>query len=91
MFRLRGLLEILQAANGAEPKSFNDFTKILVNKKRLSSAKISKRLDKLVYIRAIEQVIVKSKTGRRIIAYRTTEKGKKVVRLSTEIEKVLDD
>ncbi len=90
MFRLRGLLEILQASDGSEAKSFNDFTRIMVDKKRLSSATISKRLDLLVSIRAIEQVIAKSKTGRRIIAYRTTEKGKKIIRLSSEIEKVLD-
>jgi len=86
---IRGVLEILQAADGNEPKSFNDFTRISIKGKRLSSATVSKRIDELVGSQVLREVIVKSKTGRRVIAYKTTEKGKRVVELAKELQHAL--
>lgn len=81
MVMIKGVLEMLQMANGKEAKSFNDFTKITIRNKQLSSATVSKRLDELIAVKVMEETITRSKTGRRIIAYRTTEKGKKVIAL----------
>ncbi len=89
MIMLRGFLEILQMADGNEPKSFNDFTKITIGRKRLSSATVSKRLDELTSIKAIEEVINRSKRGRRVITYKTTEKGKRIISLSEEIQQIV--
>ena len=89
MVMIRGFLEILQMANGNEPKHFNDFTKIIIKKKRLSSATVSRRLDELLAIKVIEEVISRSKSGRRIIAYRATSKGKRVIKLANELEEAL--
>lgn len=86
MIIIRGILEMLQIADGNTPKSFSDFTTISIRSRRLSSATVSKRLDELIKVKAIEQVVHKSKTGRRIIAYRTTEKGKRILELSKELE-----
>ncbi len=86
MLMVRGVLEMLLMADGNEPKSFNDFTKIQVGKGRLSSATVSKRLDGLIEVKVIEEVVSRSKTGRRTIAYRTTEKGKRAIELATELE-----
>ena len=85
---IRGFMEILQLADGKESKSFNDFTKILIKKRKLSSATVSKRLDELINVKAIEEVVGRSKTGRRTIAYRTTEKGKMVMGLARELQRV---
>jgi DNA-binding MarR family transcriptional regulator len=84
MVMTRGFLEILQMADGGL-KSFNDFTKVLIKKRKLSSATISKRLDELITLKVIEEMPTKSKTGRRVIAYSTTEKGKKVIELGKEL------
>ena len=89
MITKRGFLEVMQMADGNEPKSFNDFTKITIRKKRISSATVSKRLDELLAAKIIEEVVKKSKTGRRIIAYRTTEKGKRVLELSKELQEAV--
>jgi len=89
MIMIRGFIEILQMADSSEPKHFNDFTKISVRKKRLSSATVSKRLDELLALKVIEEVISRSKSGRRIIAYRTTNKGKKVLKLANELQETL--
>ena len=86
---IRGVLEMLQLADGHQPKSFNDFTKISIKGKRLSSATVSKRLDELAAVDAIREIIDRSKTGRRIIAYRTTDKGKRIVELATELQDAL--
>ena len=88
MVMKRGFLEILQLASGNEPKSFNDFTKIRVGESRLSSATVSKRLDRLIAVKVIEEVITRSKAGRRIIAYRATEKGKRAVELAEELQEL---
>ena len=89
MVIIRGYLEILQMADGKAPKHFSDFTKILIRNKRLSTATVSKRLDQLIAVKVIEEVISRSKTGRRIIAYKTTEKGKRVVELASELQEAL--
>ncbi|MHB1830011.1 MAG: hypothetical protein ACYCO0_01325 [Candidatus Micrarchaeaceae archaeon] len=89
MVIIKGYLEILQMANGNAPKSFNDFTTISINGKRLSSATVSKRLDQLISVDALKEVINRSHTGRRIIAYRTTERGRKVIELAEELKVML--
>ncbi len=89
MVVIRGVLEILQMAGGHEPKSFSDFTKISIKGRRLSSATVSKRLGELITVDAIEEVITKSKKGRRIIAYKTTEKGRVAIKLAKELEEAL--
>lgn len=86
----RGMLEILESAMYDGPKSFNDFTKIAIKEKRLSPATVSKRLDELTANGNIEEVIIRSKTGRRVIAYKTTEKGKKAVEHAKNLLKVLN-
>jgi len=89
MVIIRGFLEILEMANSNEARHFNDFTKISIKKKRLSSATVSKRLDELIAVNVLEEVVSRSKTGRRIVAYKTTEKGKRVIRLATELQEAL--
>lgn len=89
MVLIRGVMEILQSASGDTPKSFSDFTKIAIGGRRLSSATVSKRLGELISVDAIEEVITRSKRGRRIIGYKTTEKGKKAIRLAAELEDIL--
>ncbi len=80
---------MLEMANGHEPGSFKDFTRIVIRNKHLSSATVSKRLDDLIRIRLIEEVVTRSRAGRRIIAYRTTEKGKRAIELVKELEEAL--
>jgi DNA-binding HxlR family transcriptional regulator len=89
MAMIRGFLEMLEMADTAEPKAFNDFTKISVRKKKLSSATVSKRLDELLAMKALEEVITRSRTGRRVIAYRTTEKGRRAIELAKELEALI--
>jgi hypothetical protein len=86
---IKGFLEILQMADSNEAKSFNDFTKISIMEGRLSSATVSKRLDELIEAKAIMEVVSRSKSGRRIIGYRTTIKGKRVIVLAEELQKAL--
>ncbi len=89
MVTLRGTLEILQAANMGKPKSFNDFINITIKKKRLSSATVSKRLAQLILAGALDEIITKSTTGRRIIAYKTTEKGRIIIKHAKELQEAL--
>jgi len=86
---VKGVYEMLQMAAGSGSKSFNDFTKISIKGKHLSSATVSKRLDELIKIEAIKETITRSKKGRRIITYKTTEKGRKVIAHARELEEVL--
>ncbi len=79
---------MLQSASN-QTRSFIDFTKIVIKGKRLSSATVSKRLGELIATDALEEVITTSKTGRRVIAYRTTEKGKKIVYLAEQLRNAL--
>lgn len=85
----RGFLEILQMADGGESKAFTDFTKIFIKKRRLSSATVSKRLNDLLSAGAIDMMVSESKLGRRTITYRTTEKGRKLIKLGKEFEEAL--
>ncbi len=89
MLAIKGMAEILQAANSGSSGSFSDFAMISINNKRLSTATISKRLNELIFSGAITEMVAKSKTGRRIITYKTTEKGKKIMRLIDRLEGAL--
>lgn len=82
----KGFLDILEMADSSKLMSFNDFTRISRKNKRLSSATVSKRLDELIAARVLEEVVTKSKTGRRVIAYKTTEKGKRVIGIAKELQ-----
>lgn len=73
-----------------EPKSFNDFTRIQIKGRRLSSATVSKRLKELIAAKTIEEVITRSWAGRRVIAYKTTEKGMKVIEHAKALQEALD-
>lgn len=85
----RGVLEIIKLSNSAKPRSFSEFTNITIKRKRLSSATVSKRLNELVAIKVVEEVPMRSGTGRRIIGYRITERGKKIIDLADELEDVM--
>lgn len=89
MIMIRGFIEMLEMADTHGAKTFNDFTRISIGRRRLSSATISKRLKEMTDTGVLEEVITRSKLGRRVIAYRTTEKGKKVVSLAKELEQTL--
>ncbi len=84
----RGTIEILQMADKG-PTSFNEFTKISIGGKRISSATVSKRLAALVEAKVVNVMVARSKSGRRILAHSTTEKGKKVLKLAAELEKIM--
>ena len=89
MSMMRGTLEILQMADSGEPKSFNDFTMMPIKEKNLSSATVSKRINELIAVEAMEEVVTRSKKGRRVIAYKTTEKGRKVIVRAKRLEEAL--
>ena len=76
-------------ADSNESKNFSDFTKISIRRRKLSSATVSKRLNELIAAKVIEEVISRSKVGRRIIAYKTTVKGKRVIIIAKELEEAL--
>ncbi len=84
----RGVLEIISLANNF-PRSFNDFTQISIKKKKLSSATVSKILKELVAIKVLEEIVIRSKTGRRIIGYKTTERGQRILELADELNKAM--
>ncbi len=86
MVIIRGVLEMLSLADSYAPKSFNDFTKIVIKGKRLSSATVSKRINQLCDSKVLEEVITKSRAGRRVIGYRTTDKGKRVIEIAKELD-----
>jgi DNA-binding HxlR family transcriptional regulator len=88
MLRNKGAIEILQMIDSHSSKRFSDFIMIVIKKKRLSSATVSKRIDELLTAGTIEEVVIKSPTGRRIVAYKATVKGKKAIKLA---EKLLKD
>jgi DNA-binding HxlR family transcriptional regulator len=85
----RGVLEMIKLSDATHPKSFSDFTHITIKKKRLSSATVSKRLNELVAIKVLDEVPMRSETGRRIIGYRITERGKKILELAKELDDVI--
>lgn len=86
----RGFIEILQKANNDGPTRFNDFTKIVIKRTALSSATVSKRLNELIAIKAMDQVITKSKFRRGVITYKVTDKGKKIIKLAIELQHMVD-
>ena len=79
---------MIAAANTA-PKSFNDFTQIKIGTSNLSSSTVSKRIKELVGIKVFEETIIRSDTGRRIIGYKTTERGRRVLELAQEFKMVM--
>ena len=79
---------MIAAANMA-PKSFNDFTQIKIGKSKLSSSTVSKRIKELVAIKIFEETILRAESGRRIIGYKTTERGKRVLELAHEFKMVM--
>ncbi len=90
MITVRGMMEILQMGKIDGPKSFKDFTHISIKNKSLSSATIAKRLDELIYAGAIIEVVKRSKSGRRVIGYKTTEKGESIITQARELRRALD-
>lgn len=88
MLGKKGAVEILQLIDNHSSKSFSDFVLIVIDKKKLSSATVSKRIDELLAAGTIQELIVKSRTGRRVVAYKATVKGKRTIKLA---EKLLKD
>ena len=85
----KGVIEMLQAAGNGSAQSFSDFTELTIGKNRLSSATVAKRLKELVVIKALEETIIRSKTGRKMVGYQTTERGRKILALAQEFEKAM--
>jgi DNA-binding HxlR family transcriptional regulator len=85
MMMTNGMLKVLRMSDSQGPKSFGDFLEISVDKRRISSATVSKRLNEFVDVGAIDEVIARSKSGRKIIGYRATEKGKRIIKLSLKL------
>jgi len=90
MITIRGMMEILQMGKIDGPKSFKDFTQISIKNKMLSSATVSKRLDELISVGAIIEVVKRSKSGRRVVGYKTTEKGERIIGHARELHRALD-
>jgi DNA-binding HxlR family transcriptional regulator len=67
------------------PACFADFVKISIGDKRLSSATVSKRLKEMLVMKILDEVVLQSKTGRRIVGYKTTQRGKKILELIEEL------
>jgi DNA-binding HxlR family transcriptional regulator len=91
VLRKKGAIEILQLIDNHSSKSFSDFILIMVKKKRLSSATVSKRIDELLAAGTIQEVIAKAPSGRRVVAYKATIKGKQAIKLAEKLmrEKLL--
>jgi DNA-binding HxlR family transcriptional regulator len=87
MLGKKGAVEMLQLIDSHSSKSFSDFVLIVVNKKRLSSATVAKRIDELLAAGTIEEIIVKSPGGRRVVAYKATVKGKRAIKLAEKLVK----
>jgi DNA-binding HxlR family transcriptional regulator len=86
MLLFKGMVEILQIAEADGSRSFNDFTRISIAGRRLSSATVSKRLNELVSSGSMIETVSKSRTGRRVIEYETTAKGRRVLKLAGSLE-----
>lgn len=80
----RGAIQMMSMADSS-PASFSDFTGIAIGSKKLSSATVSKRLKDMLAMQVLEEVIQHSKSGRRVIAYKTTSRGKKILALIDEL------
>jgi DNA-binding HxlR family transcriptional regulator len=84
----RGSLQMLALAD-VSPMSFADFTKISIGEKKLSSATVSKRLKEMLILKVLSEEVLQSKNGRRIIGYRTTERGKRILALIEELRETM--
>jgi len=84
-----GVLEMVELAS-EEPKTFTEFTQIEIDGKNLSSATVSKRLEELVAVDVLEEVVTRSETGRRTVGYTTTERGETVLQMSEQLEAELE-
>jgi len=87
MLGKKGAVEMLQLIDNHSSKSFSDFILIVVNKKRLSSATVSKRIDELLAAGTIQEIVVKSPGGKRIVAYKATVKGKRAIKMAEKLLK----
>lgn len=88
-----GALELLEFLKNTESGHFNDFRSIKNTRtnKQLSANTISSRLKELVEKGAIERVVSSSKTGRNVVAYQITAKGKKALELAHTFEGKLSE
>lgn len=84
----RGSLQMMALADES-PVSFADFARISIGRKKLSSATVSKRLKEMLTMKILQEVVLRSKSGRRIIGYRTTDRGKKILSLIEELRQTL--
>lgn len=87
MLRKKGAVEILQLIDNHSSKRFSDFILIVVNKKRLSSATVSKRIHELLAAGTIQEIVVNTSSGRRVVAYKATVKGKRAIKLAEKLLK----
>ncbi len=87
MLGKKGAVEILQLIDNHSYKRFSDFILIVVKKKKLSSATVAKRIDELLAAGTIQEIIVKSESGKRVVAYKATAKGKRAIKLAEKLLK----
>ncbi len=85
----RGTIEMLELAD-AGPRGFEEFTQIKIGGKKLSSATVSKRLKELVALKILGETVVHSASGRKIVGYQTTARGKKILELAREIYREME-
>jgi len=74
-----------------ETKSFDDYTEIEIEGKKLSSATVTKRLKELVALEGLEETVIRSETGRRKVGYEVTDRGRKVLKIADEFEDKIGD
>ncbi|HVC58125.1 MAG TPA: winged helix-turn-helix transcriptional regulator [Candidatus Acidoferrales bacterium] len=86
----RGTLEIIQLASKG-PRSFKEFTEIEIGKRKLSSATVSKRLRELVMVKVLEEKVMRSEGGRKIVGYEVTERGTKILEMAKELDKAMHE
>lgn len=79
----------MMAMADVAPVSFADFTRISIGSKKLSSATVSKRLKEMLVMKILHEEVLQSKNGRRIIGYRTTERGKRILALIEELREAV--
>lgn len=90
MTLMRGTLEMIALAGEGEPALFNDFTKIAIGGKKLSSATVVKRLDELLLLKILQEAATRSKSGRRAVGYIVTERGRKILALAKELYQTME-
>lgn len=87
----RGSLEILQKIAENGPQCFSDFTELSIDGKELSSATISKRLDELQAIDAIEETVTRSPSGQKAVGYELTGRGERIITIAEQYEEAMAD